>query len=82
MWNGKKVPTQKVFDEVYDALRRNYDDCRRLWDLADVGRWGAYQATGKQWNLIRQFWPDVPEELTKLEAMQVITGWICREYAV
>jgi superfamily II DNA or RNA helicase len=82
MWNGKKVPTQKVFDEVFDALRRNYDDCRPLWDLAGVGHWGAFQATGKQMELIKRFWPNAPEGLTKLEAMQVIGGGFCRGHFV
>jgi hypothetical protein len=77
MWNGKKVKTQRVFDEVFDALRRNYDDCRQLWILSSVKRWGAFQATEKQMELVRRFWPEPPEGMTKLEAMQVITGGFC-----
>ncbi|GHV55011.1 hypothetical protein FACS1894216_16220 [Synergistales bacterium] len=42
MRNGKKVPTQRVLDEVYEALRENYTDMRALWDLNAVKRWGAY----------------------------------------
>ena len=45
LWNGKKVKTQRVFDEVFDSLRKNYLDCKYVWDLSEAKRWGAYQAT-------------------------------------
>ncbi len=72
MWNGRKVPTQRVLDEVYRSLRDNYDDMRQFWDLSNVKRWGAYQATEKQRNLVGRFM-EVPESLTKLEANQILT---------
>jgi superfamily II DNA or RNA helicase len=71
VWNGAKIPTQKVFDELYSSLRKNYQDYKYLWDLSNVRRWGAYQATEKQMNKVRKIWPDAGE-LTKLEAMQVL----------
>jgi superfamily II DNA or RNA helicase len=72
------LPAQRIFDEVYATLRDKYDDVRYLWDLSKVKRWGAYQATEKQMAQVRRFWPDAPEELTKLEAGQVITRGFAR----
>lgn len=77
MWNGKKTPTQRVFDEVFKALRDNYDDMRAFWDLSNVKRWGAYQATDKQMNLVRRFVPDA-RDLTKLEANQILARCLFR----
>lgn len=72
MWNGRKVKTQRVLDEVYSALRDNYGDVRQLWDLSSVKKWGAYQATERQMEMVRRFVPDSPN-LTKLEANQILT---------
>ena len=69
--NGR--PTQHVLDEVYRTLRDKYQDIRYLWDLSEVKRWGAYQATDKQRAQVKRFWPDMPEEITKLEANQILT---------
>ena len=77
MWNGKKVPTQRVFDEVFRALRDHHDDTRHLWDLSSVKRWGAYQASDKQKELISR-WGIPTEGLTKLDAMQILTRVMCR----
>lgn len=77
MWNGKKVPTQRVFDEVFRALRDHHEDTRNLWDLSNVKRWGAYQATDKQKELVSRFGLST-EGLTKLDAMQILTRVMCR----
>lgn len=76
IWNGRKAPTQKVFDEIFCALRDNYDDMRQFWDISNVKRWGAYQASEKQIATIRRFVPDISDRadgLTKLEANQILT---------
>lgn len=72
LWNGVRTPTQKVFDEVYRALRENYGDMRQFWDLSNVKRWGAYRATEAQMKQVRRFVP-AAEWLTKLEANQILT---------
>jgi hypothetical protein len=77
LWCGRKVKTQKVFDEVYRALRDNYGDMRQLWDLTNAKRWGAYQATEKQMAQVKRFWPEAPE-LTKLEANMVLARCFAR----
>ena len=74
LWNGRKVPTQRVLDEVYRHLRDNLPDKRNLWDTKSAKRWGERQATDKQKALIRKFLPGFDTgDLTKLEANQILT---------
>ena len=74
MWNGRPEPAQKVFDEVYSALVRNYSDKRALWDLNLTRHWGASPATDKQKALIRKYLPGCEvESLTKFDAAQILT---------
>ena len=74
MWNGRPEPAQKVFDEVYGALVRNYSDKRALWDLNLTRHWGASPATDKQKTLIRKYLPGCEvESLTKFDAAQILT---------
>jgi hypothetical protein len=77
VWNNEKVPTQKVLDEIYASLRAHCADDRALWDMSQVKQWGAFQASEKQRALVARFWPDAPEDLTKLEANQVLTRGFC-----
>jgi superfamily II DNA or RNA helicase len=77
LWNGEKVKTQKIFDEIYESLRSNYGDMGHLWDAESAKRWGAYQATDKQMGHVKRFWPEAGE-LTKLEAMQVLARGFAR----
>ena len=74
MWKGRPEPAQKVFDEVYENLRKNYSEKRPLWDLNLTRLWGNYPATGKQKELVLKYVPryDV-ENLTKFEAAQILT---------
>jgi len=74
LWNGERVPTQRVLDDIYRCLNERYDDCRALWDLSLVKRWGAYSATDKQRALITQRLPGFDtSRLTKMEANQILT---------
>ena len=73
-WKGRPEPAQKVFDEVYSTLIRDYSDKRALWDLNLTRHWGAYPATEKQKVLIRKYLPDFEvESLTKFDAAQILT---------
>ena len=44
----------KAVDRVYMELLRDYADCRQLWDLESVRRWGKYPATDKQLAIIQR----------------------------
>ena len=73
-WNGRPEPAQKVFDEVYQELKRNYEDKRPLWDLNLMRYWGASPATEKQIAVIARKYPDYDTSgLTKFEAGQILT---------
>ena len=74
LWNGRPEPAQKVFDEVYSNLQRNYSNQRALWDLNVMRHWGNYPASEKQRALIERSYPEFRgKELTKFEAGQIIT---------
>ena len=73
-WNGQLEPAQKVFDVVYEDLRRNHKNKRALWDLNLTRQWGNSEATDKQKALIRKKLPDFDvSSLTKFEAAQILT---------
>lgn len=73
-WNGQLEPAQKVFDVVYEDLRRNHTNKRALWDLNLTRQWGNSEATDKQKALICKKLPDFDvSSLTKFEAAQILT---------
>lgn len=73
-WNGRLEPAQKVFDEVYKLLRKEYSEQRKLWDLDLMRSWGNGEATDKQKTLIRKHIPNFDSSrLTKFEAGQILT---------
>ena len=45
MPDGSQVGMQEAIDRVYMELLRDYTDCRQLWDLESVRRWGKAPAT-------------------------------------
>ena len=54
MPNGDWVGMQEAIDRVYTQLLNDYADCRKLWDLESVRRWGRSPATDKQIAIIQQ----------------------------
>lgn len=81
VWQGHKIPMQKALDEVLRLLRERCEHERFAWDVSRVKRWGAYQASDKQKEMVRRFLPCFNTEgMTKLEAGQILTrcfftGW-------
>ena len=51
---GWEIPMQQAIDTAYIRLTRDYADCRNLWDLNAVNRWGKAPATDKQLSIIRR----------------------------
>ena len=54
MPDGTYAGVQDAIDRVYAQLLEGYADCRQLWDLESVRRWGKAQATGKQIAIIQR----------------------------
>ena len=54
MPDGFQVGMQEAIDRVYMELLRDYTDCRQLWDLESVRRWGKAPATDKQVAIIQR----------------------------
>lgn len=54
MADGSQVGMQEAIDRVYTELLRDYTDCRQLWDLESVRRWGKAPATDKQVAIIQR----------------------------
>ena len=70
---GKKVPMQEVLDRAYTVLRERFEDCRKLWDLNAVRRWGSGEATEGQLRIIRRQCRNFDcTGLTKGQASQII----------
>ena len=74
---------QAALDEAYLILCRDFDYCRAIWDTSVIKRWGDDAATDKQIAIIRQSkltkgW-QIPEELTKGQAAQVINHIFARK---
>lgn len=54
MKDGRRLTMQEAIDWVYSTLIRDYPDCRQLWDLEMVRRWGRAPATEKQLQIIQR----------------------------
>lgn len=73
-WRGRLEPAQKVFDAVYELLRREYSENRKLWDLDLAKGWGSYPATEKQKSIIAKKVKDFDaSNLTRFEAAEILT---------
>lgn len=71
--NGLRVPMQEALDRAYTVLQERYADCRKLWDLTAVKRWGGGEATEGQLRLIRRQCKNFDcTGLTKGQASQII----------
>lgn len=71
--NGTKVPMQEALDRAYMVLCERFADCRKLWDLNAVRRWGSGGATEGQIRLIRRQCKNFDcTGLTKGQASQII----------
>lgn len=65
---------QEAFDRAYTVLCRFFADCRQLWDLNAVKRWGKEDATEGQLHLIREQCRGFDcENLTRGQASQIIS---------
>ena len=70
---GGRMPMQKALDLSYQTLLRDYQDCRCLWDLEQVRRWGKSPATQKQVEIIQKRCRGFDVSgLTKGEASQIM----------
>ena len=52
--DGRRLTMQEAIDWVYTTLNRFYLDCRHIWDLEQVRRWGKAPASEKQIQIIQQ----------------------------
>ena len=50
---GSAIGMQEAIDRLYAALIRDHTDCKSLWDLNAVKRWGRAPATDSQLKIIR-----------------------------
>lgn len=70
---GTKVSVQEALDRAYTVLERRFGDCRSLWDLRAVERWGRGPATEGQLKVIRRQCKHFDcTGLTKGQASQII----------
>lgn len=51
---GERVPMQEALDRAYIRLQEHHADCRQLWDLNIVKKWGKHPATEAQLNIIQR----------------------------
>ena len=73
MWQGKPEPTQKVFDAVYEILKKDFAENRAVWDLDIARRWGTAPASDKQKAIIHKKFPDLDvRNLSKFDASQIL----------
>lgn len=52
--DGSRRGMQEAIDQAYMTLCRDFQDCRQLWDLEMVRRWGKSPATAKQLEIINR----------------------------
>ena len=71
--DGRRMGMQEAIDLVYATLTRDYADCRHLWDLGRVRRWGRSPATEKQIQIIQRRCKDFDTSgLSKGDASQIL----------
>lgn len=71
--DGRRIRMQEAIDMMYATLIRNYTDCRHLWDLEQVRRWGKAPATEKQLQIIQKRCKGFDTRgLTKGDASQIL----------
>lgn len=71
--DGRRMGMQEAIDRVYATLTRDYADCRHLWDLEQVRRWGRSPATEKQIQIIQRRCKDFDTSgLSKGDASQIL----------
>lgn len=71
--DGRRMGMQEAIDLVYATLTRDYADCRHLWDLERVRRWGRSPATEKQIQIIQRCCKDFDTSgLSKGDASQIL----------
>jgi len=64
---------QAAIDEVYVKLIRDHMNCRQLWDVAAVRRWGKAPASAKQLEIIKKRCKGFdPTGLSKGDASQIL----------
>jgi superfamily II DNA or RNA helicase len=52
--DGRRLTMQEAIDWVYTTLNQFYPDCRHIWDLEQVRRWGKAPASEKQIQIIQR----------------------------
>ena len=71
--NGIRCGMQEALDHAYMRLIRDYSNCRQLWDLNAVRRWGRSPATPKQLKIIKERCKGFNTDgLSKLDANQIL----------
>ena len=64
---------QEAIDRVYILLGDKYDDCRMLWDMNVVNKWGRYPASEAQLKVIKRRCKGFDTRgLTKGDASQIL----------
>lgn len=73
MPDGARCGMQEALDRAYCRLIRDFLDCRYLWDLTLIKRWGRMPASEKQLQIIRRCCKGYdPAGLSKSEANQIL----------
>ena len=73
VYNGQTISMQEALDKVYLRLNEVYHESKSLWDLNVIKKWGNYQATDNQKELIKKLNVDIDTEyITKIEASQIL----------
>jgi len=71
--DGSVIGMQEAIDRVYARLIRDHLDCKKLWDLTEVRKWGRSTATEKQLEFIKKRCKGFdPTGLSKGDASQII----------
>lgn len=68
VYNGQKMNMQQAVDKVYMKLHKNYSDCKAIWDLNAVKRWGDRPVSDKQIRLLK--WKRIKMDYSKLTCGQ------------
>lgn len=70
---GQMIPMQAALDKAYLQLQDQFSECRQIWDLNIVNRWGKAPATDKQLAVIRRRCKGFdPAGLTKGQASMIL----------